>query len=280
MNYPQLFEYIPSLKFLYPFEWENSFNKPDLLDWTLDNTWVSFVVAFAYVAAVFIGQRIMKNKEPLGLKRFLQAWNLLLAVFSFFGAARTVPHLFLRLYTTGFQHTTCDDAHASYGSGSNGFWIMLFVFSKIPEMIDTLFLVLRKRPVIFLHWYHHFTVMLYCWYSYASRNSAGIWFCSMNYTVHAVMYFYYFLRSIGYRPKWDKIVTVMQLSQMVVGVVVSCVVGYYKFNDIPCNQTLGSFMSGVVMYASYFVLFLAFFLKRYIFPAKKAVKKTVPAKEE
>ncbi len=50
--------------------------------------------------------------------------------------------------------------------------------SQIPELVDTVFIVLRKKPLILLHWYHHFTVLLYCWHSYATRSSAGVykWF--------------------------------------------------------------------------------------------------------
>jgi elongation of very long chain fatty acids protein 6 len=64
---------------------------------------------------------------------------------------------------------------------------MLFTVSKLFELFDTVLLVLRKKHVMFLHWYHHATVLLYTWFSYSARNP-GIYFIAMNYSVHAVMY--------------------------------------------------------------------------------------------
>lgn len=55
---------------------------------------------------------------------------------------------------------------------------------QIPELGDTIFVVLRKKPLIFLHWYHHVTVLLYCWHSYYEQTTYGLYFVSMNYTVH------------------------------------------------------------------------------------------------
>jgi hypothetical protein len=47
------------------------------------------------------------------------------------------------------------------------------------------------------------TVLLYCWFAYATRNP-GIYFVAMNYTVHAFMYSYYFLMEVKLWPKWLK----------------------------------------------------------------------------
>lgn len=47
-----------------------------------------------------------------------------------------------------------------------------------------------------------------------SCDASGLYFVAMNYTVHAIMYFYYFLTALGYRPRWALAVTVFQLSQV------------------------------------------------------------------
>ena len=68
---------------------------------------------------------------------------------------------------------------------------------------DTLFIILRKQQLIFLHWYHHITVFIYVWYSYVHHTAPGQWFLVMNYTVHALMYTYYAFRSMKFKiSKW------------------------------------------------------------------------------
>ena len=43
------------------------------------------------------------------------------------------------------------------------------------------------QQVIFLHWFHHATVMLYCWHAYHNRVAPGLWFAAMNFLVHSIM---------------------------------------------------------------------------------------------
>ena len=66
---------------------------------------------------------------------------------------------------------------------AQGLWVGLFIYSKMPELLDTAFLTFQKKPVIFLHWFHHVTVLLYCWHAYHHQVSSGLWFASMNYCV-------------------------------------------------------------------------------------------------
>jgi hypothetical protein len=47
------------------------------------------------------------------------------------------------------------------------------------------------------------TVLSFTWAAYAARHP-GVYFIAMNYTVHAIMYSYFFLMAINAKPKWLK----------------------------------------------------------------------------
>ena len=73
------------------------------------------------------------------------------------------------------------------------------VLTKFPELLDTVFLVLQKRGVIFLHWFHHATVLLYCWHAFQFAVATALWYVSMNLCMHSLRYLYYFLMAVGVR---------------------------------------------------------------------------------
>ncbi|KAG5505121.1 hypothetical protein JIQ42_04308 [Leishmania sp. Namibia] len=167
-----------------------------------------------------------------------------------------------------------DDMHRR---GITGLLCLAFMISKIPEMLDTAFLVFQKKPVIFLHWYHHITVMLYCWHAWLSPTSSGLWFVCMNYGVHSVMYLYYFVAACGYgkyvRPV-APIITFLQIAQMVVGSLIAVYVYYMdQFGD-GCDCRSSNAKLALMMYLSYFVLFSNFFRSRYL---KMKPKATFPS---
>ena len=44
-----------------------------------------------------------------------------------------------------------------------GFWSYMYYLSKFYEMIDTVVLALKKKPLEFLQMYHHASIVMLCW---------------------------------------------------------------------------------------------------------------------
>lgn len=153
----------------------------------------------------------------------------------------------------------------------SGFWTWMFVLSKLPELGDTVFIVLRKQPLIFLHWYHHITVLLYSWFSYTEYTASARWFVVMNYCVHSIMYSYYALRAMRYSPpkKISMVITALQLIQMIVGCAINIWAHQYlESGQVECHISRVNIRFSLAMYFSYFVLFARFFHKAYLGKSK------------
>lgn len=120
---------------------------------------VPVICAILYFVICFIGPRIMQHYKPFDLQSALAAWNLSLALFSLYCMVRLVPHVIYRLTHFSSADVICERLHSSFGGGAVCLAAISFSLSKIPELLDTLFLVLRKKPLLFLHWYHHITVV-------------------------------------------------------------------------------------------------------------------------
>ena len=109
----------------------------------------------------------------------------------------------------------------------------LFYLSKYYELLDTIFLVLKKvmkkntllpltfekKPLDFLHCYHHAIVPFSAWLGFQGWYMPIMWFdhsyvcpaltrhslrtgCLFNSAVHVVMYFYYMMATLGKTVWW------------------------------------------------------------------------------
>jgi elongation of very long chain fatty acids protein 6 len=263
-----------TLSELFATDYEKSFDHHFMHNWVASNGHLFFGSVAVYLVFCFVGTTIMKDRKPYDLKLLLAAWNAFLAIFSLIGMCRTVPFLLGRLLTESYESSICRDPTKAYGDGTVGFWTVLFILSKVPELIDTVFIVLRKKPLIFLHWYHHATVLLYCWHAYSTRAGSGLYFIAMNYSVHGFMYAYFCAQALNLVPKSFPayIITIFQITQMIVGTVVCASAWYYMFMDRPCDNDLNNLRAGAVMYASYLCFFVDFAVRRFIFPSPRAPK--------
>lgn len=270
----------------------------DWAQWMAVNFHIPVALSVVYVVFVFGVQWAMSNPANKGyeLRVPLGLWSLVLTVFSVAGAVRTVPMVYDVVQKRGVMHLVCGDTRFEWLAGNPaGFWTLWFCLSKIPELFDTAFIVFRKKPIITLHWYHHFTVMLFCWQAWATCCMNGLIFAAMNLTVHSVMYFFYALTAFGYRPTtFAQSITLGQITQMVVGTTVTAYVVMDKLvwhpvdkfdftfafpqwmrnvNAAPdggeCHVSSGNALAGFLMYTSYFLLFAEFYYTSYLKPGSK-----------
>mgnify|MGYP001612578816 FL=1 len=254
--------------------WQANFQGRDLVAYMKFHTEIPIFIVCFYLGLVFHGPVVMRSRPPMQLKAAFTLWNLLLSVFSIIGCYYTAPVFLRSVFGKGFYFSVCADPSDFYFDGASGFWVGLFILSKIPELVDTFFLVAQKKDVIFLHWFHHCTVMLYCWHAYTHKIGAGLWFASMNYFVHSLMYTYYFMQNVSFLKnfarRFARIITTLQLVQMVFGLIVTISVVVYLNQGVPCAANPANSKLGLGMYLSYFVLFAALYKRLYGKGGRKA----------
>ena len=250
----------------YWFEFEASFDPQPHFQWFRQNWTLSLWVSALYVMLVFGAKRYMRDRKKFDLRKPLVVWSSILAVFSILGTLGTAPDLLYQLQHRSIQSSVCDESFTR--QGRNAVWAYMFTVAKTIELGDTLFIVLRKQPLVFLHWYHHITVMIYCFYTYGQTSGPGRYFTIINYTVHSVMYSYYALRALRVRvPRWvNMVITSLQLLQMVSGILINSLVLLYQHQGFQCRMGALHIFFTFVMYGSYLVLFANFFYQSYMKP--------------
>uniref|UniRef100_A0A8B9S926 Elongation of very long chain fatty acids protein n=1 Tax=Apteryx owenii TaxID=8824 RepID=A0A8B9S926_APTOW len=231
----------------------------------------TFSFAMVYVILIFGGQRFMKKRTGYKLRTPLTLWSLSLALFSLFGGRdhRFWKYVAFILSTEGFRKLVCEQTF--YVHPITKFWVYLFVLSKVLELGDTVFIVLRKQRLIFLHWYHHVVTLIFSWFVYQQSAPGGGFFTAMNATVHTFMYSYYAVRAAGFSVSHyiAMAITFSQILQMLIGVIASILIFFWLENEIFYTVWSSVFFS-FVMYLSYLVLFCNFFSRTYLTSAKKS----------
>ncbi|CAL8113402.1 unnamed protein product [Orchesella dallaii] len=230
----------------------------------LKKNW-SFIVytSVVYVSLIKIGQKWMAERKPYELKKQLVVWNGFLTILSFAVFIRMLPELIVECAREGFYSSLC---HFENHNVATSFWGVLFCFSKVLDFGDTLFLVLAKKPVIFLHWYHHVTVAVYCLYVADSSDPSSRWFAVMNSFVHTIMYAYYGLKAMNLKisRKISMLITSVQISQMIFGMYINFLTYFTKVKGVACDRPYWNIEVALMMYASYFMLFAHFFYRVYV----------------
>ncbi|XP_028300038.1 elongation of very long chain fatty acids protein 1b isoform X3 [Gouania willdenowi] len=224
------------------------------------------VILLCYLFFVlYLGPRIMANRKPFQLKEAMIFYNFLLVALSIYIVYEFLMSGWATTYTWRCDAIDTSDSPQALRMVQVA-W--LFWFSKIIELMDTIFFVLRKKhgQITFLHIFHHsFMPWTWWWGICYAPGGMGSFHAMVNSSVHVIMYFYYGLSAAGPRFQkylwWKKYMTAIQLIQFVL---VSLHVTQYYFMDT-CDYQFPMIIHLVWMYGTFFfVLFSNFWIQAYV----------------
>lgn len=232
----------------------------------------ALIIIAAYILFVWLAPRYMANRPAFNLKPLIIIYNFAMVALS----AYMCTEFFLTSTSLGYSYF-CQGVDWSYPTDPvnmrlvNVHW--LFFMSKIIELADTVFFILRKKDnqVTFLHVYHHATMIVNWWLAAKYIPVGQSFFVGMiNSWIHTLMYVYYALAALGPSMQkylwWKKHMTTLQLVQFIA---VISHTSYNKFVRTDCDYP--SLYNTIVFYYAWsmVILFSHFFYTAYVRTAKR-----------
>ncbi len=207
----------------------------------------------------FLMSKISNENKKLLCDKLTPLWSIwcfTLSSFSILGTYYTGRYLL-------FEYDKSITESKSY------FWYNAFILSKIPELFDTVLIILRSKPLVALQWYHHWCTLLICYIFKDYQCDEFTMFFFMNYFVHSFMYYYFGAYPfLGKRLKtFGTFVNIIQTLQMLIAI---CIALYYYFNVTeygrcvisPLDNFNNLAFGGIFMYVTYLILFIQLFFER------------------
>jgi len=251
----------------------------------LSNVYTVVLTTVLYLSVIFGTQKWMSENPGIkyNLKSLLIAHNFFLSAASGLLLVLILENILPKLLSNGLVYSVCDNAMLA--DGRLEFLYYLNYLLKYYEFVDTIFIVLHRKPLDFLHYFHHSMTMLLC-YTQLRGTTIVQWVpITINLFVHVVMYYYYAQTALGARIWWKKYLTTLQITQFVIDIVfcVGCTLKGITYRHFPqwaifgnsdCAGDINAAYFGTLLLSSYLLLFLQFFSKTY---TKRAC---TPKKEE
>lgn len=157
----------------------------------------------------------MKERKPFCLKIPLILWNFALTAFAAAGAYCSLTEFSVVYSKSGVLGTVCNNGvHLE----STHFWLHLFVLSTALEFGNTAFILLRKEPLKFFHYYHGVESCFVSFYIYSNGSSAILrYYATVSFVVNFCVRGYHSLAAVGMatRKKSETLETLMRLVQSV-----------------------------------------------------------------
>ncbi|KAF2646614.1 GNS1/SUR4 membrane protein [Massarina eburnea CBS 473.64] len=238
----------------------------------------------SYYVIIFGGREVMRSREPLQLSFLFKLHNFYLTAISFVLLVLFAEQIIPTVVRHGVFYAICDHA----GGWTDKMVILYYLnyLTKFLELLDTCFLFLKKKPLTFLHTYHHGATALLCYTQLIGHTSVSWVVITLNLCVHVVMYWYYFQSARGIRIWWKKYITIMQIAQFVLdlGFVYFASYTYFTSTYWPHMPNAGkcageefAAIAGICIISSYLVLFILFYFATYKKPVPKGRRRATSA---
>ncbi|KAF8371620.1 hypothetical protein PRIPAC_78049 [Pristionchus pacificus] len=233
--------------------------------WMLEHEIFSIQVVVLYLMTVFMLKQFMNNREAFKLEGAIKSWNLIIATLSGICAAGMTAEFFTTLFGRGINASLCSSTDTFF-HGSTGYFLWCYHIIRLFEFTDTLFIILRKQPLLFIHWFHHALTLYVSWFCYARPSPLSRYGIYLNALIHTVMYTYYFLRASKIRlPLFvAKAITSAQIVQFVFAFWSIIQPSIMKFGlGMPCELDTQTLLASGFMDVCYLYLFVQFYLNKY-----------------
>ncbi|XP_052091634.1 elongation of very long chain fatty acids protein AAEL008004-like [Mytilus californianus] len=247
------------------YKYAMSLGDPRVSGWfMMSSPWPCLMIMLMYLIFVKIGPTIMEKRKPLELKNVLISYNIALVFLSGY----CFTQFFFRAYVFGGIRFGCETV--DYSDSPNNLAMVgtgwMFYISKLLEMLDTVFFILKKKfsQVSFLHVLHHFIMPIFVWIGVKfAGGGMTAFFPTINSLVHFFMYTYYGLSAMG--PKyqkylwWKKYMTKFQIIQFVL-ILLHC----SQLLFIDCGYPRYMVWIFVLGAATFLLLFSNFYIQAYL----------------
>ena len=175
--------------------------------------WLPAAATALYLLAVRLGNRAMAARPPIACTEAMVAYNAYQVVFNGWVVGSFVREM------AGFGGVAAPKVWGNLARDTGfevSFCIWMHYINKYSELLDTAFMVLRKKTeqISFLHVYHH-VLLVWSWalVCQVEPGGDGYFGAMVNSLVHVLMYAYYLLAALKVPCPWKRYLTQIQMAQ-------------------------------------------------------------------